>query len=211
MSNGGGNNPKIRIEVPPPAGTTTTVHVGGSIEESDVTQSGIAQQTGDSITPLDQIFPQSLVDSLKSTAQANGRYFTSVSAAKASPADSIWAPTGGLSGLCVLEPTSVSEVKVTGNITLNSEAQPGILMILGGSTLSWGGTAQYYGVIYGDGPMNISHGTGDIHGMVIAAGDYEMKGTPRVLYNDNCLANLDQRFPSLARRVQNTWREVQPQ
>jgi hypothetical protein len=210
-SNGQGNNPKIVIDVPPPAGTTTTVHVGGWIETSSVAQSGIAQVTGDSITPLDQIFPQSLVDALKSTAQANGRYFTSVSAATASPADPIWAPTGGLSGLCVIEPTSAGEVKVTGNTTVNSVEEPGILMILGGSSLRWGGTAQFYGVIYNEGPMNTSGGTGDIHGMVIAAGNEDLKGTPRIRYNDDCLANLSERFPSLAKRVQNTWREVQPQ
>ena len=35
LSNGGGNNPKIRIEVPPPTGTVTTVHVGGTIEAAE--------------------------------------------------------------------------------------------------------------------------------------------------------------------------------
>jgi hypothetical protein len=211
MSNGQGNNPKIRIEVPPPVGTTTTVHVGGTIETSSVTQSGIAQLTGNAITPLEQIFPQALVDSLTATAQANGRYFTSLAAAEASPADAIWAPAGGCSGLCVIKPTAVTELKIQGNTTLNSEAEPGILLILGGSSLSWGGTAQYFGVIYSEGPMNTSHGTGDIHGMVITNTDEDMKGTPHILYNDNCIANLDQRFPSLAKRVRNTWREVQPQ
>lgn len=210
-SNGQGNNPKIRVEVPPPAGTTTTVHVGGTIDTSSVTQSGIAQLTGAAITPLEQIFPQTLVDALVSTAQANGRYFTSLAAAEASPSDAVWSPTGGCSGLTVIEPPAITDVMIQGNTTLNSEAEPGILMILGGSTLSWGGTAQYYGVIYSEGPMNTSHGTGDIHGMVITNTDEDMKGTPHILYNDNCIANLDQRFPSQARRVKNTWREVQPQ
>ena len=58
--------------------------------------------------------------------------------------------------------------------------------------------------------MNTSHGTGDIHGMVIANTDEDMRGTPNILYNDNCIANLYERFPSMARRVRNTWREVQP-
>ena len=209
-SNGQGNNPKIRIEVPPPAGTTTTVQVGGTIDEPSVTQSGIAQVTGSNISPLDEVFPQALVDALVSTAQANGRYFTSLGAAEASPVDAVWSPQGGLSGLCVIEPTATTEVKIQGNTTLNTEALPGILLVLGGSTLSWGGTAQYYGVIYSEGPMNTSHGTGDIHGMVITNTDEEMKGTPHILYNDNCIANLDQRFPSMVRRVKNTWREVQP-
>jgi hypothetical protein len=209
-SNGQGNNPKIRVEVPPPAGTTTTVHVGGTIEESSVTQSGIAQLTGNAISPLEDVFPQALVDALVATAQSNGRYFTSLAEAEASPVDGIWSPAGGLSGLTVIAPPAITDVKVQGNTTLNSEDEPGILMILGGSTLSWGGTAQFYGVIYSEGPMNTSHGTGDIHGMVITNTDEDMKGTPHILYNDNCIANLDQRFPSLAKRVKNTWREVQP-
>lgn len=209
-SNGGGNNPKVKVEVPPPIGITTTVHVGGTIEETDVTAGGIAQLTGPAITPLDQVFPQTLVDSLTTTAQSNGRYFTTLAAAEASPVNAVWSPTGGLSGLTVIKPPSVIELKVQGNTTLNSEESPGILIVLGGSTLSWGGTAQYYGVMYCEGPMNTSHGTGDIHGMVIANTDEDMRGTPNILYNDKCIANLDERFPSMARRVRNTWREVAP-
>ncbi len=210
LSNGGGNNPKIRVEVPPPAGTTTTIQVGGTIEESSVSQAGIAQLTGSQISSLDQVFPQSLVDSLKALAQANGRYFTSLSAAESSPANAVWSPSGGISGLTVIEPAAPTNMKVTGNGTYNSEAQPGIFMILGGSSFEWGGNADFYGVMYSEGPMSTSHGTADIHGMVVTNNDEEMKGTPWILYNDNCIANLSQRFPSLVRRVQNTWREVQP-
>ena len=47
--------------------------------------------------------------------------------------------------------------------------------------------------------------------MVVTKNTEDMKGTPNILYNDNCIANLDQRFPSVVRRVQNSWREVQPQ
>lgn len=210
-SNGQGNNPKIRVEVPPPTGTTTTVQVGGSIEEPNVTEGGISQVTGSAISPLEDVFPQSLVDSLVQTAQSNGRYFTSLAAAEASPVDSIWSPSGGLSGLTVIEPSVVGTVKITGNLVLNSEAQPGIMMIMGGSTLQWGGTGQFYGVIYCEGAMDTSNGTADIHGMVITNSDEDLKGTPNIKYNDNCIANLDNRFPSMARRVKNTWREVQPQ
>ena len=211
LSNGQGNNPKIRIEVPPPTGTVTTVHVGGTIEETSVTQGGIAQLTGSQISPLEQVFPQTLVDALTTLAQANGRYFTSLAAAEASPVDPVWSPTGGLSGLTVIKPPAPTTIKVTGNTDLNTEAQPGVFMILGGSSLDWGGNAQYYGVIYSEGPMDTSHGTADIHGMVVTKNTEDMKGTPNILYNDNCIANLDRRFPSIVRRVQNSWREVQPQ
>jgi len=211
LSNGQGNNPKIRVEVPPPAGTVTSVQVGGSIEETGVTAPGIAQITGDSISPLSDVFPQTLVDAMVSTAQANGRYFSSLSAAQSSPADPVWSPSGGLSGLTVIMTSPGQTIGVTGNTQLNSEAQPGVLMILGGGELDWGGTAQFYGVIYCQGVMDTSHGTADIHGMVVTASTESLKGTPNVLYNDNCIANLDQRFPSVVRRVSNSWRELQPQ
>lgn len=214
LSNGQGNNPKIRIEIPPPpneAGEVlVTVHVTGVIEESDVTQDGVTQKTGAEVSPLEEVFPQALVDSLTNTAQANGRYFTSLAAAETSGSDAVWSPSGGLSGLTVIAPEVPTTIKVTGNIVLNSEDQPGILMILGGSTLVWGGTGQFYGVIYSEGPMDTSNGTADIHGMVITNNTEDMRGTPNILYNDNCIVNLNERFPSLVRRVQNSWRELQP-
>jgi hypothetical protein len=212
-SNGLGNNPKIVVEVAPPSGTTTTVQVGGSIDDTSVTEGGISQligANGDEITPLDELFPPSLVEALTLTAQSNGRYFTSLAAAEASPVNEIWSPTGGLSGLTVIEPSPVTDVKIMGNLSLNSETEPGILMILGGSALQWGGTGQYYGVIYCEGAMDTSNGTADIHGMVITNSNEELKGTPNIKYNDNCIANLDNRFPSMARRVKNSWREVRP-
>ena len=211
LSNGLGNNPKIQIEVPPPAGTQTTVQVAGTIWEPGVTVGGISQLTGSNVSPLEDVFPQALVDSLRLTAEANGRYFTSLSMAEASPVDAIWSPTGGLSGLTVIDPPPGSDVKITGNVVLNSEAVPGILLLLGGSELQWGGTERFYGVIYSKGGMDTSAGTADIHGMVITAGTEGMKGTPNILYNDKCIVNLDLSFPSLVRRVQNTWREVPPQ
>ena len=60
--------------------------MGGYIEETDVSAMGIIQKTGDEIDPLDEVFPQALVDALVSTAQANGRYFTSLAAGRGEPA-----------------------------------------------------------------------------------------------------------------------------
>ena len=211
LSNGQGNNPKIKVEVPPPSEYETTVQVGGYIEETSISAMGIIQKTGAAIAPLDEVFPQALVDALVSAAQTNGRYFTSLAAAQSSPVNAVWSPTGGLSGLTVIEPPSPVTVKITGNLVINSQDQPGILLILGGSTLEWGGTGQFYGVIYSEGPMNTSHGTADIHGMVVTNDTEDMRGTPNILYNDDCITKLDQRFPSMVRRIQNTWREVQPQ
>ena len=118
-SNGGGNNPKIYVEVPPPAdvgGGVTSIHVGGVIEASDVAQSGIVRYAPGEADPAkqtpkrpDEVFPPSLVgtyeppEGLVGLARQNGRYFTSAAAADASPVDPTWAPQGGISGLCVID------------------------------------------------------------------------------------------------------------
>jgi hypothetical protein len=210
----GGVQPKIVVEVPPPEGTVTTIHVGGDITidgVGSVTQAGIAQVLGGDISPLDEVFPQTLVDALKLTAQANGRYFTSQEEAENSPVDPVWSPWGGLSGLCVIEPPTPTTIIAAGGAVLNTEEQPGIFMVLGGSTLDWRGTAQFYGVIYVEGTADFSRGTADIHGMCVVNTDYGLRGTPDIRYNDDCISRLDERFPSATRRVPNTWREIQPQ
>ena len=56
--------------------------------------------------------------------------------------------------------------------------------------------------------MNTSHGTGDIHGMVISSSTEDMRGTPHILYNDNCVARLANRFTLTVKLVPNTWREL---
>jgi hypothetical protein len=127
-SNGGGNNPKIHVEVPPPVGYTTSIHVVGTIEDPTVGATGIAQLTGAAAGTVEDVFPQALRDGLKALAQQNGRYFTSQAAADASPVDPLWSPQGGLSGLTVIEDPTHAGVTVRGSY--NSAAQPGILMVL---------------------------------------------------------------------------------
>jgi hypothetical protein len=214
-ANGGGNNPKIEVEVAPPTGYTTTVMVGGDIIDgvNPVNAAGIARiegSAGDDVPTLADIFPQSLVESLVTLAQEHGRYFTSFNAAGNSPVDSVWSPQGGFSGLVVVQTNPGDTVTFAGNTDLNSEARPGIFMVLGGGTLDWRGNGQYYGVVYCDGPVDVSRGTADIHGMVLCADDQAMKGTPHIQYNDNCIAKLDATFPAMVRQVPNSWRELQP-
>jgi len=207
---GSGNNPKILVEVPPPLGTVTSVHVGGTIGDPTIAQSGIAQLQGAGAASAEDVFPQSLIEGLRTMASQNGRLFTSLNAALASPADATWSPQGGLSGLCVIEPTSPTNVKIVSNTVLNSEMSPGILLILGGSTLEWGGTADYYGVIYCNAGISTSVGTANIHGMVVTTSFEQMSGTPNIYYNDNCIARLLNRYSLNVKLVPNTWRQLQP-
>ncbi len=212
-SNGGGNNPKIYVEVPPPAsvvpGGVTSVHVGGTIEAPSVTQTPpIVKIVGADVRRKspDEVFPPAMVEGLTQLAKDHGRYFTSGAQAEASPVDPVWSPAGGISGLCVID--SASGYSIRG--TYNSEAQPGILMILGGGDLDYGGGGDYYGVVYVTGTVQKGHGKYGVHGMVVVASDQDMRGTTDVFYNDNCIANLMNRFSLTVKQVPNTWREIRP-
>jgi hypothetical protein len=210
-SNGGGNNPKIYVEVPPPAdvvpGGVTSVHVGGTIDAPSVTQTPpIAKFTGAAAKGPEEVFPESLVEGLTQLAKDHGRYFTSASAADASPVDPIWSPTGGISGLCVID--SAAGYSIRGDY--NSEAQPGMLMILGGGDLDYGGGGDYYGVVYVTGTVQKGHGKYGVHGMMVVDSDQDMRGTTDIFYNDNCIANMMNRFSLTVKQVPNTWREIDP-
>ena len=210
-SNGGGNNPKIYVEVPPPPdvvpGGVTSVHVGGTIEAPSVTQTPpIVKYTGAAAKRPSEVFPPTLVEGLTQLAKDHGRYFTSAAAAEASPVDPVWSPTGGISGLCVID--SAAGYSIRGDY--NSEAQPGILMILGGGDLDYGGGGNYYGVIYVTGTVQKGHGKYGVHGMIVVDSDQDMRGTTDIFYNDNCIANLANRFSLTVKQVPNTWREIKP-
>lgn len=227
LSNGGGNNPKINIEVP---GTHSNfyVKVGGTIDDPTVSQNppftNQANGTGGSI---DDVFPPTLIATLKATAIATGRYFTSQAAAKASPVDPDWSPQGGMSGLCVIElpagsivslsgDLNVNNTDVDGNGTIDLDGKPGVLMVLGGTTanpvnLDYAGGGNFYGIVYCAGSVDKGHGNYVIHGMLVCGGTNDMRGTVNVDYNDNCITRLFQRFTLNVKLVENTWREVPPQ
>ena len=210
-SNGGGNNPKIYVEVPPPPevvpGGVTSVHVRGTIEAPSVTQSPpIVKYAGAAAKRPSEVFSPTLVEGITQLAKDHGRYFTSAAAAEASPVDPVWSPSGGISGICVID--SAAGYSIRG--TYNSEAQPGILMILGGGDLDYGGGGDYYGVIYVTGTVQKGHGKYGVHGMVVVESDEDMRGTTDIFYNDNCIANLANRFSLTVKQVPNTWREIKP-
>jgi len=209
LSNGGGNNPKIVIEVPPPSGIQTTVRVGGFIDDLSVSATNIVDLEGEAAGTVDEVFPESLREQLKAVAQANGRYFTSVDEAQNSPIDPNWSPQGGLSGLCVVEPSPTSTVTLRAGVW-NSETEPGFLLVLGGGNIDFAGAGEYWGAMYTDGTVDKGHGAFIVHGMVVAAALVDMRGTVNIHYNDNVIARLANRWSLKVHLVPNTWRELQP-
>ena len=188
VSNGGGNNPKITVEVAY-FGGAVAAYVAGTVGSPDVFENSIDVVTGSAVPPLDSLVPAGWVSDMKAMAQAHGRYFTSMIAAQASPIDSVWAPQGGLSGLCVVEPPFVGSVQLPSQ-SLNAEQKPGCLLVLGGSSLTPGSSGDFYGAIYCEGGVQTTHGNPRLHGMLVAAAAVDMRGLLDVMYNDACVANM---------------------
>jgi hypothetical protein len=217
LSNGGGNNPKIHVEVAPPTGTVSARAAGDIEEDGSGNKAAVFDQAtmigleGAAAGTVEDVFPSALRDALIQTAKDHGRYFSGANAvadAVASPAKGSWSD-GGLTGLTVIEPSSYTTLSLKG--TYNSEARPGIIILLGGSNLDFGGGGDFYGVLYTQGTVDKGHGSFIVHGMLVCDSTLDMRGTVDIKYNDNCIANLAKRFHSNVMMVPNTWRELQPQ
>jgi hypothetical protein len=217
LSNGGGNNPKIHVEVAPPTGTVSARAAGDIEEDGTGKKAAVFDQAtmigleGAAAGTVEDVFPAALRDALVQTAKDHGRYFSGANAvanAAASPPKGTWS-AGGLTGLTVIEPSSYTTLSLKG--TYNSEQTPGIIILLGGSNLDFGGGGDYYGVLYTQGTVEKGHGSFIVHGMLVCDSTLDMRGTVDIKYNDNCIANLAKRFHSNVMMVPNTWRELKPQ
>jgi Tfp pilus assembly protein PilX len=148
----------------------------------------------------DNAMTQFTRDQLKARAIADGKYF-----ATCPPS---W-PTGTIvwieSGNC----------NYTSNITVNSQSQPGLLLVNNG-TLTLGGTGDYWGVIYcvnaqgSNGPVLSLNGSGTLHGGVFVDGQgiVVAGGTSNtnIKYEDSALSAV--KGYGSAGLIQNTWREI---
>ena len=137
---------------------------------------------------------------LKLRAIADGKYYTTC--------PPTW-PTGTVvyieSGDC----------SYSSNTTINSQAQPGLLLLNSG-TLTLGGTGDYWGVIYcvnaqnSSGPVLNLNGSGTLHGGVFVDGNgiVVAGGTSNtnIKYEDSALSAV--KGYGSAGLIQNTWREI---
>jgi hypothetical protein len=212
-SNGGGNNPKVTVE--DSGGGLVSGYVAGTIDTTSVFDTSSANPVtpvvgslGGTVPALDDLIPQTMIDQICDLAKQLGTYYDTT---KGDPMPS------DKSGVCVIRVADGTSVSVGNNGTMNSLANPGILLILGpegGSgnaiELDMGGNATFYGVMYTEGRIYSSHGTPDIHGMLVCKSNLDMKGTPGVLYNASVIMNLANQWTLTVSLVPNTWREIQP-
>jgi hypothetical protein len=211
-NNGGGNNPKISVEVAPPSGPTASVMIAGTISDPSVTdQQKIVSISGAAVPPVDQVIAPSVIANIKATAAMAGRYFSGANAANDalnSPASGMGGP--GLQGITVIEPAAGT----SGTISLpaTTAESPAVTLLLGGDLWNFQmrGNTDYYGFAYTTGNLDFSAGTPAIHGMIVALGSVGLRGTADVLYNDAVLARLMGMWTLNVRMVPNTWRELSP-
>jgi len=198
-SNGG--DPKVTVEVFPPGDTECSWAVVGTADPS-VGAPYMNLLQGGAAPDRQSVLSDQKIAELKALAQSTGRYFTSTTAPASTPE--------GYGGLCVIEATG--EVQLTGERDYNTEDQPGVLLVLGGASLEFGGNTEFFGIVYCSTTIEAdrSHGTPIVHGMLIVEGDLTASGTPDIRYNDRCVRGLNNQFPVGSRMVPGYWRELQP-
>lgn len=207
------SKPKVTVEVFPPAdkegnqptaswAATGTVNPYFGASYMNVLQ-------GSSAPTRQSILSDEKIIELTTLAQRTGRYFTSATA----PLDT----AQGYGGLCVInDPIAGSSVPLIGLGLINSQDQPGMLLVLGGATtIDFGGNTEFFGIVYsastGSGKdFDRAHGTPVIHGMYITEGPLTPGGTPDIRYNDISVRGLNNQFPVGSRLVPGFWRELRP-
>ena len=211
---GAGNQPVVGLD--PPAVAASAYARGGWIANTDQTdlEGGIALNP-DQALPLEQrtkltdIFPDAILTSVIETANGAQKVYHSqgdipVEAWSTQPRI-IVIEQGGVDTKDIpdTDPFGVWGDGQPGN------GDPGILIVLSGDMKSIGQQKAIWGIVYlMDGIL--LEGNAMIHGMLIAKGSADLRGTRAVNYNSNVVNNLNRPFALTVKVVPNTWRELNP-
>ena len=200
---GTGNQPVVGLD-PPSAGAS--VYAGGGWNGNGNTEmEGGITLNPDADTDLDDVFPdvvlQYYIDEVARPALKV--YHTQADipvAAWSSQPRVIVVEQGGV---------DAKDIPDTDGSFVWSENDPGILIVLSGDMKQTGQKKTIYGVVYlMDGVL--LEGNAEIHGMCIAKGSADLRGTRAVNYNANVISNLNREKVLSVKQVPNTWREIKP-
>ena len=100
-----------------------------------------------------------------------------------------------------------TETDSNGADSIWSAAHPGILIVLNGNVDCNGQKKKLYGVVYIVGGVLLT-GNAEIHGMVLAKGAVDLRGTRAVNYNQEVISNLNKPVIQSVRVRPGTWREL---
>jgi hypothetical protein len=203
---GTGHQPVVGLD--PPA-TFASVYAGNvqTSGQADI-EAGISVNP-DADTTLSDVFPDDTLAYLIDAADGAGKYYQT----QADIPPEAWSE--GLRVIVIdhggvdLKDVPDTDTDASGNPTVWSEDEPGVLIVLDGDMTNIGQKKSLYGVVYLMDGVWIE-GNAEIHGMCIAAGSADLRGTRAANYNAEVLANLNRPQVISVRLVPNTWREIHP-
>ncbi len=206
---GTGHQPVLGVDPPPddPPADYASAYVKGTVDQngqSDVSGVAINPDTG---TTLTDIFPDEILLALIEKAQGDGKYFTNAAAVPAGA----WSSEPRIivieNGDVDLKDIPDTETDANGADSIWSAANPGILIVLNGNVDCNGQKKKLYGVVYIMGGVLLT-GNAEIHGMVLAKGTVDLRGTRAVNYNAEVISNLNKPVIQSVRVRPGTWREL---
>ena len=200
---GTGNQPVIGLD--PPATAASVYALGGWSGNGNTEMEGGISLNPDTATTLNDVFPEDTLAYLIDAATAAGKYYETQADIPAAAWESdpriIVVDHGGVD--------AKNFPDTDGGSTVWTEDHPGVLIVLGGDMDQTGQKKSIYGVIYLVNGI-LLRGNAEIHGLCVAQGSADMRGTRAVNYNANVIANINRPQVLSVKLVQNTWREIQP-
>ncbi len=206
---GTGNQPVLGVDPPPdnPPADFASAYVKGSLNQNGQSDVSGVKVNPDSTTTLTDIFPDEILLALIEKAQGDGKYFTNAAAAPAGA----WSSEPRIivieNGDVDLKDIPDTETDSNGADSIWSAAHPGILIVLNGNVDCNGQKKKLYGVVYIMGGVLLT-GNAEIHGMVLAKGTVDLRGTRAVDYNQEVISNLNKPVIQSVRVRPGTWREL---
>ena len=200
---GTGDQPVVGLD--PPAAAASVYAIGGWNGNGNTEMEGGISLNPDADTDLNDIFPDVILQYLSDDV---ARPALKVYHTQADIPAAAWSTQPRV---IVIEQGGVDakDIPDTDGSSLWSEDDPGILIVLSGDMKQTGQKKTIYGIVY---LMNgiLLEGNAEIHGMCIAKGSADLRGTRAVNYNANVIANLNRPIVLSVKQVPNTWREIKP-
>lgn len=209
-TSGTGSQPVIGVDWP---ATAASVYAGGGWDpdpgNADL-EAGISLNP-DTTTARQDVFPDETLAYLIETASAAGKYYETQSDIPAADWSTdpriIVVDHGGFDVGDVSPPNT--DTDVSGNDSVWSEDNPGVLIVLDGDLDQTGLKKTIYGIVYLVNGL-LLRGNAEIHGMCVAVDNADARGTRAINYNYEVIANLNRPRVLSVKLVANTWREIQP-
>lgn len=201
---GTGNQPVLGVDPPAPS---AVAYVRGDIDQNGQSDISNITMNPDTTTTMSTVFPDEILVALIEKSKGDGKYFTNASGIPSG----IWTTDPRVvvveNGDVDLKDLPNTDTDANGADSIWSADHPGILIVLNGNVGCSGQKRQLYGIVYILGGVLLT-GNAEIHGMVVAKGVVDLRGTRAVNYNQDVISNLNKPVIQSVRIVPGTWREL---